>query len=379
MDSSPSETPDAPPKQSDTTALEVATTPTHQVTQVDLSTYEKWVKTETKDLVAQCDEAALAIEDNASMEAAAALGVELKRKTNTIADTIDETICAPRRAAWQEGNDFRKKLVPALEKVVKLIEKKVGTFKIEQDRKRKAEEEDRLAEIKRREEEAARLKAKREAEEKHRKEEHERKVLEAKVSHAQEEAIAHDKWFNEERARRKKLEDDKLAREKREEEGRLAHATAAVDAGEEKRGDAILETQTPLEPASLEIEEAAKPIPKPAPIPEPEAIPKPEPVPEPEPVALAPLPTVATPEVPKVEGVSHRTKWTGEVTDIKLLLQYMLEGGLTSERLLQEIESREQPVLLNQSWVNAKARKLKDQLRIPGIKSVPEDDTRLRT
>ena len=71
-------------------------------------------------------------------------------------------------------------------------------------------------------------------------------------------------------------------------------------------------------------------------------------------------------------------KWTGQVTDIKLLIEYMLESGLTSDRLLQEIEAREQPVLLNPAWVNNKARKLKDQCRIPGMKAVPEDDTKLR-
>ena len=370
--------PQAPPKESSQTAHDLVKAPTHTVTQVDLKTYEAWVETETKALVADCEIAAEAITDNNSLEQAIALGLELKRKAKTIAETIDEKICAPRRASWQEGNDFRRKIVPALEKVFNQVEKKAGGFKIEMERKRKAEEEARLAEIKRREEEAARKEAKRIAEEARRKAEHEAKVLEAKVSHAQEEAIAHDSWVNAERERRAKIAADKKEREDKEEDARLAHAEAAVEAGREKRGDAILETQTPLEPASQEIDAAAKPIPKPAAIPEPAPIPKPEPIPEPEPVAQAPLPVVATPEVPKIEGVSHRVKWSGQVTDIKLLIQYMMESGLTSDRLLQEIEAREQPVLLNQSWVNAKARKLKNQCRIPGIKSVPEDDTKLR-
>lgn len=368
----------APPKESSQTAHDLVKAPTHTVTQVDLKTYEAWVETETKTLVADCEIAAEAITDNNSLEQAVALGIELKRKAKTIAETIDEKICAPRRASWQEGNDFRRKIVPALEKVFNQVEKKAGGFKIEMERKRKAEEEARLAEIKRREEEAARKEAKRVAEEARRKAEHEAKVLEAKVSHAQEEAIAHDNWVNEERARRQKLEADKKERERKEEDARLAHAEAAVEAGREKRGDAILETQTPLEPASQEIEATAKPIPKPAAIPEPAPIPKPEPIPEPEPVAQAPLPVVATPEVPKIEGVSHRVKWTGEITDVRLLMQWVLDSGLSPERLLQEIESREQPFLINSAWINTKARKLKDQLRIDGLKSVPENDTKLR-
>ena len=372
---SPTEKIDTPkPPEGEDVTKDLAIMPTQRITIADMETYRSWIDTETKALMVECDEASDMISDNASMATAVELGRELKGKLKKIIDKVDSQICAERKRRWQEGNTFRRSVIPPLEEMLERVEKSIGTFKQVQERKRQAEEEARLAEIKRREEEEARIKRKREEEEARRKAEYARQKLEAEVNHAWDQALQHDDWVNKERARRDQEAAEKLGWEKREEEARLDHVVAAVDAGRPERGEAILETQTPLEPAP----EASKPIPKPAPLPEPEPVPKPEPLPPEEPKPAAPLPIVNTPAVPKVEGAIHKVKWTGEITNVKDLMKWVLESGMSSQRLLEEMEAREQPFLINYAWVNTKARKLKDQTKIPGIKAVPERDTKLR-
>ena len=349
--------------------------PMHNVKIAHMATYEQWVNTETKDLIEACQGIIGNIDSNETMEIAVNKGRDLLRKKKLIEKTIEEKICQPRKKQWQEGNAFRKRLVPPIEALIELVEKDIGTFKEVQERKRREEEEARLAEEKRRRDEEAAKKLKAEEEEARRVAKYEAEKLEQEVSHAQKDAIAHDEWWTAERDRKAAIAKEKKDRENAEEEARLKQAQAAVDANAEPgRADAILETVTPREPAAPE----PKPEPKPTPIPKPEPVAKPEPVMVEAPKPASTLPQITTPEVPKLAGAQHKVKYHGEVTNVIDLAKYMIESGLSPDRLFEEMKDREQPFLLNEAWLNRKAIKLKDACRIPGMRAVPERATKLR-
>jgi hypothetical protein len=351
------------------------TVPTSQVTQADIATYEAWVNTEIKVLMEEGRKLVESVVDNASMVAAVEAGRALKGKLKTIDKTIEEKIVEDRRRRWKEATTFRGKIRTPIAALVGDLERAIETFRLEQERKRRAEEEARLAEIKKREEEEARRKAECEAEEKRRKEEHERKVLEAKINHAHDEAVEYDRWWTGERERLRKIEADKAERRKREEDARLEHAQAAQEVGEKEKADEILNSPTPVEPATP----APPPVPKPAPIPKPELPPEPEPIPEPEQKAPAPLPIVATPEVERVSGASRSTPYHAEVDDPIALMKWVIESGMSPKFLKQSMDLKEQPFLLNESWLNKQARKMKKKLSLPGVRAVPESRTTLRS
>ncbi len=349
--------------------------PTSQVTQADIATYEAWVTTELSGLMDQAKNMIGVVIDNASMVAAVEVGRTLKGKMKTIEKTIETKIVEDRRKLWKEATTFRGRMVKPIAVVVGDLERTIDTFRLEQDRKRKAEEEVRLAEIKRREAEAARQKAEREAEEKRRREEHDRKVIEAKINHAHAEAAEHDRWWTDERARLRKIEQDKEERRKREEDARLDHAEAAEAVGEDAKADDIIDTPSPIESAPPE----PAPVPKPTPPPKLDLPPEPEPVLEPEPEPLATLPIVATPEVEKVSGAVQVTRWHAEVDDPIALMKYLIASGMSPKFLKQSMELKEQPFLLNESWLNKQAKKMRKKLSLPGVRAVPESDTYLKS
>ncbi|HEC65126.1 MAG TPA: hypothetical protein ENI23_07530 [bacterium] len=66
---------------------------------------------------------------------------------------------------------------------------------------------------------------------------------------------------------------------------------------------------------------------------------------------------------PKIEGITTRITWKGEVTDKLLFVKYIAEKR---NDLLELIK-------IDQSALNAQARSLKEELDIPGIKAVPEE------
>ncbi len=66
---------------------------------------------------------------------------------------------------------------------------------------------------------------------------------------------------------------------------------------------------------------------------------------------------------PKIEGITTRITWKGEVTDKLLFVKYIAEKR---NDLLELIK-------IDQSALNAQARSLKKELDIPGIKAVPEE------
>ncbi len=359
----------------DQTNRSLETVPTTEVTQADIATYEAWVNTEIKPLVEKAQGLVSCVVDNASMVAAVEAGRKLKGKLKTIDKTIEEKIVEDRRRRWKEATTFRGKIRTPIAALVADLERAIDTFRIKQERKRKAEEEARLAEIERREEQEAKEKAEREAEEKRRKEEHEREVLEAKVSHAHAEAAEYDRWWTGERERLQKIEADKEERRKREEAARLEHAAAAEEVGDKDKADQILDTPTPVESAPP----TPPPVPKPAAVSKLELPPEPEPIPEPEPKAPVPLPIVATPEVERVAGVVGTTKWHAEVDDPIALMKYIIESGMSGKFLKQSMELKEQPFLLNEGWLNRQAKKFKKKLALPGVRAVPESGTFLKT
>ncbi len=76
-------------------------------------------------------------------------------------------------------------------------------------------------------------------------------------------------------------------------------------------------------------------------------------------VAFAPPP----PEPPKAEGVSYRTTWSAEVTDLLALVQAVATGQAPLKVL--------QP---DSTVLNGMARALKDSLALPGVKTVQRRD-----
>lgn len=81
--------------------------------------------------------------------------------------------------------------------------------------------------------------------------------------------------------------------------------------------------------------------------------------------------TVPTPivpsEVPKVSGVAFRTTWHAEVEDFELLVL--------------EVATGHQPMALlqaNQKVLDAQARSLKNQMKIPGVRAVPDQGVAAR-
>ena len=75
---------------------------------------------------------------------------------------------------------------------------------------------------------------------------------------------------------------------------------------------------------------------------------------------FAPLPSPP----PEIKGVSHRTTWSAEITDVRLLLQHCLANWDQWGKLVQP----------NQKALNQLARSMKDSLDtiLPGVKAVPK-------
>lgn len=72
------------------------------------------------------------------------------------------------------------------------------------------------------------------------------------------------------------------------------------------------------------------------------------------------VPTIAVaPTTPKVSGISFRETWGAEVTNLAALVQYVAANPMFSALLLA-----------NMPALNAQARSLKGELRIPGVKAI---------
>jgi hypothetical protein len=82
---------------------------------------------------------------------------------------------------------------------------------------------------------------------------------------------------------------------------------------------------------------------------------------------VAPM-VVVTPAVPKVEGISFREVWRGEVTSLKELCRAIADGTVPEDF-----------VTANMAKVNASARAMKDALRIPGIVAIKDEVTSGKT
>lgn len=83
---------------------------------------------------------------------------------------------------------------------------------------------------------------------------------------------------------------------------------------------------------------------------------------------LAPAPAVVVPSArAQVKGVGSTTTWTAEVVDLHALLEWLA----TQQDPGDAIEVRK-------SWLNAQARAMKNNLRIPGLRPVKDDGLRVR-
>jgi hypothetical protein len=82
---------------------------------------------------------------------------------------------------------------------------------------------------------------------------------------------------------------------------------------------------------------------------------------------VAPTVHVAS-STPAVSGISHRTTWHAEVTDIKALCRAIADG--TQPATL---------VTANMTVLNGLARSLKNALTVPGVRAVPDRGTAVRT
>ena len=176
------------------------------------------------------------ITDIDTMNTAVSIGRTLRARIKEVDRTMDGII-EPARRAWKNALALHKRIREPMAERLKKLELAVGTYKTEVERRRKAEEEARLAEIRRRQEDEARRRREREEQERRQREEYERK----------------------ERERQEQIRKQEEERKKREEDARLAHAEAAEKAGELERATKILEAPGPLEPA--------KPVPPPVPKP----------------------------------------------------------------------------------------------------------------
>jgi hypothetical protein len=138
---------------------------------------------------------------------------------------------------------------------------------------------------------------------------------------------------HEERERQRVREAEQQAdaiRRQLEEEAKLKAALEAEARGDDKGAEQILEAPTP-----------------PAPI---------------------IVPTVVGPALPKTEGVSFKTTYRAEVVDLRALVD-AIAGGKASVAY----------VLPNLPALNQAARALKEELRIPGVRVIPERVTAVRT
>jgi hypothetical protein len=115
-------------------------------------------------------------------------------------------------------------------------------------------------------------------------------------------------------AERRRLEEE--ARREAEDR-RLAEAAALAAAGATEMADALLD-----EPVDVPV------------------------------VAVAPL-------TPKVNGIAYRETWSAQITDLHALVKYIAANP-----------SHLGLLIANQTALNAQARSLKGQLRIPGVKAV---------
>lgn len=256
-------------------------------------------------------------------------------------DAKIEEILSPLRAEKREADAVKRDFINPLEKISDEINSKVTAYKLEVERKRREEEEARIAEQKRREEAIRKEREAREAEELRAKQEFERK---------QREFAAEQKRLDAERR-------------KREEDARIQQALAAEKEGDLERAKEILETPTaveilPVVPAPVRPPSMTAALP-----PKPAAI-------------LAPIPEVKTQALPDMgDTVVKRLK--GKINDPYKVLELILEDKDKPEdekRVpISAIEFRE-------PWFNDRARVLKGLMSklIPGTEAVPEGKTQFR-
>jgi hypothetical protein len=76
----------------------------------------------------------------------------------------------------------------------------------------------------------------------------------------------------------------------------------------------------------------------------------------------------AKPYTPDVVGLAFRETWHGEVTDFKVYLTAILDGRLPPEA-----------VIVNEPWLNARARAEHEAMAIPGAVAVKETSSSVRT
>ena len=359
----------------------LATVPTKSVERADVETYRAHAKTRIGDLIERTDKAIDAIKDNTSMMVVAELGIEAKTIADEIEEVFREQVVQPRHAEWKEATKFITDVVVPLKKAAERAENGITKHRLEQRRKREAEEEERRAEERRREEKRIAEEAVRKAETERKEREHAEEVARLKKEYDDKVAAQKKEYEDKERARLAKIEEEKKKRIKEEEDARQERAQAAIDAEKEKdeekgkeRADAILDTPTPVAP----LPEAEKLTPKPEPIPEPELPAAPEPEPEPEPEPHVDLPTVHTPEVEKIDNASESVKYHAEITNIHHFMKYWIEETGDPEYAMELILTGKAPFDLKMGTLNKKANKLKAKFNIPGVRAVPEEGTTLR-
>lgn len=293
------------------------------------------------DLLAKADAAAAGIVDNASMIVAVEIGSTVRGRLKRLDEKMD-SMSKPLYKVWKDFKELHTALRTPLQDRIDMIERGRINWGLEVERRRKAEEEARLAEIKRREEEERRRKA-----------EHE-------FNEAWAAAIVYDEWWTKERDRKRQEAEDRKRREHEENEARLKQAVAAEQAGELARADIIMDTPTPLE----------QPKPQPAPVPPPKIVERPY-----VPIPVAPLPSVTTPEVAKSSKFVGKTIWIPEIGDPK---EYILGLSELPGPDMREIFPRIEKAL--EGWQNKRADKYKDQLEKVqrGVKAVPQADGYIR-
>jgi hypothetical protein len=70
---------------------------------------------------------------------------------------------------------------------------------------------------------------------------------------------------------------------------------------------------------------------------------------------------IAQQQAPAVAGIARRQNWHAEVTDLRALVRAVAEGRVP----LTAIEA-------NRTFLNSQARALRDELRYPGVRALPE-------